>query len=131
LRPDCAGSYAAAGRKSEACASLRQDCNDCLTSFTAKLLRLAARCGARGIIASPTRGVSRPPRCVPSPQRGEGQDEGVLTQSTCSGVRTPHPNPLPSGEREFAVPASADFHSKRLRSRDASRRPSFSARDRE
>jgi hypothetical protein len=56
LRPDCAGSYAAAGQKSEACESLHQGCNGGLMSFTAKLLRLAARCGAggTGTVASPT-----------------------------------------------------------------------------
>jgi hypothetical protein len=32
----------------------------------------------------------------------------------------PHPNPLPSGEREFIVPASAESHGKRSRSRGAS-----------
>jgi len=37
----------------------------------------------------------------------------------------PHPNPLPSGEREFVVPAAVYLHGKRLRSRDTSRRPSF------
>ena len=47
------------------------------------------------------------------------------TPSICSEVRTPHPNPLPSGEREFVEPASAESHGKLSRSRGASRRPSF------
>src|SRR6202045_163517 len=38
--------------------------------------------------------------CVPSPQRGEGQEEGGRPPRICSGVRTPSPHPLPSGERE-------------------------------
>ena len=36
------------------------------------------------------RGTSRPRRCVPSPQRGEGQDEGVRE----SEKNLKHPNPL-------------------------------------
>src|ERR1700731_2936316 len=38
--------------------------------------------------------------CVPSPQRGEGQEEGGRPPRICSGVRTPSPHPLPSGGRE-------------------------------
>ena len=65
--------------------------------------RLAMRCGEGGIVTSPIE-ESRPARCVPSPQRGEGQvergegqDEGVLPLSICSETEPPHPNPLPSG----------------------------------
>jgi hypothetical protein len=77
------------------------------------------------------REATRPARCVPSPQRGEGQVEGVRTAEINSeSSEPPHPNPLPSGERELSVPASADFHVKNLRSRGASRRASFSARER-
>ena len=36
------------------------------------------------------RGATRPARCVPSPQRGEGQDEGVRT----SEINLKRPNPL-------------------------------------
>ena len=46
------------------------------------------------------RGATRARRCVPSPQRGEGQDEGVRTQEFFSTSEPPHPIPLPSGERE-------------------------------
>src|SRR6202034_2912698 len=42
--------------------------------------------------------------CVPSPRRGEGQDEGVRTTEFISqSFAPPHPTPLPSGEREFCV----------------------------
>ena len=42
-----------------------------------------------------TQVAGRTASCVPSPQRGEGQDEGVLTQSICSRVRPPSPHPSP------------------------------------
>jgi hypothetical protein len=41
----------------------------------------------------------------------------------------PHPDPLPSGEREFSARASTNFHGTCLRSRGTSRRPSLSARE--
>ena len=50
---------------------------------------------------------------------------GFGSPSICLNVRTPSPQPSPLWEREFAVPAATDFHGKHLRSRGASRRPSF------
>ncbi len=42
---------------------------------------------------------------VPSPQRGEGQDEGDRTPQIFSETsEPPHPDPLPSGEREQVQP---------------------------
>jgi hypothetical protein len=38
---------------------------------------------------------ARPARRVPSPRRGEGQDEGVRDSEFCSEVRTPSPQPSP------------------------------------
>src|SRR5215475_11164005 len=51
--------------------------------------------------SSASRKFSRRVSCVPSPQRGEGQDEGVRTFEFISeSSEPPHPDPLPSGERE-------------------------------
>src|SRR5580698_1669114 len=51
-------------------------------------------------------------RCVPSPQREEGQDEGVRTvEFNSESSEPPHPDPLPSGEREFlSASKRRDFH---------------------
>ncbi len=83
-----------------------------MVDTTIRKLRVAALASdgcADGSSSGAEEEDSQRARCVPSPQREEGQVEGFGRWSFILTFRTPSPRPLPSGEREITIVAVVTF----------------------